>query len=71
MHTIGNLTLVTKSLNPALSNAPWKDKRDELKKSILIMNAHLQVVEQWDEDEISVRSQRLFNAAKVIWKRPS
>ena len=31
IHAIGNLTLVSKRLNPALSNAPWADKRAALR----------------------------------------
>jgi len=30
LHTIGNLTLVTKRLNPRMSNGPWSEKRTAL-----------------------------------------
>ena len=32
VHRIGNLTLLTKELNPAVSNGPWLRKRDEILK---------------------------------------
>ena len=32
LHRLGNLTLVTERLNPALSNSPWATKRPELNK---------------------------------------
>ena len=40
VHTIGNLTLVTKRLNPTLSNGPWEHKRKELERhSIMLLNS--------------------------------
>jgi hypothetical protein len=72
IHTIGNLTLITGSLNPALSNAAWSNKRPEiLKHSTLLLNHYFQHVPEWAEDEIRVRSRYLFNAAKMIWSRPT
>ena len=38
IHRIGNLTLLTKSLNPAVSNGSWQKKRDGLKPSVLLLN---------------------------------
>jgi uncharacterized protein with ParB-like and HNH nuclease domain len=72
IHTIGNLTLVTGSLNPALSNAAWSGKRPEiLKHSTLLLNHYFQHEPEWAEDEIRIRSRDLFNTAKMIWPRPS
>ncbi len=30
LHTVGNLTLLTGKLNPAIPNAPWKNKHPEI-----------------------------------------
>ncbi len=70
IHTIGNLTLVTSSLNPALSNAAWSVKRPEiLKHSKLLLNHYFQHTPDWAEDEIRIRSRYLFNTAKMVWTR--
>ncbi len=63
--------MVTKSLNPALSNSDWRAKRKELKKSVLLLHAELQDLDEWDEDLIEGRSSELFQLAKKIWLRPS
>ena len=34
IHTVGNLTLVNRRLNPALSNAAWEDKRKDAHESL-------------------------------------
>ena len=69
IHRIGNLTLLTKALNPAVSNSPWERKRKEiLRHSALNLNRTLPDV--WDEDAIEARSEALFNTAVKIWPRP-
>jgi hypothetical protein len=69
LHTIGNLTLLTKELNPSVSNGSWERKRKEiLKHSALNMNRALP--EEWDEGTIQKRAQDLFEHALKIWPRP-
>jgi hypothetical protein len=71
MHTLGNLTLVTKRLNPAMSNSPWEKKRPELlAHSAINLNRYFQEVERWDEVAIVKRAELLFEAAKKIWPGP-
>jgi len=68
--TIGNLTLLTKELNPSVSNGPWPKKRSEiLKHSALNLNRELP--EQWDETSIQSRTKSLLEKALQIWKRPT
>ena len=70
MHTLGNLTLVTGKLNPALSNGPWGDKLPEiLKHSALALNRELGEIPSWDEAAIRKRGERLFEFARVEWAR--
>jgi uncharacterized protein with ParB-like and HNH nuclease domain len=70
IHRIGNLTLLTKELNPAVSNGAWLRKRDEiLKHSALNLNRPFQAVQVWNEDGIDKRSAELFEVAKKIWPR--
>jgi hypothetical protein len=72
IHTFGNLTLVTGSLNSSLSNDTWIKKSKTLQKySILLLNADLQVVGEWNETAIKNRSKGLFRLAKNIWPFPS
>ena len=70
IHTIGNLTLVNRRLNPALSNSPWSDKRTTIEEhSVLFLNKNLlsDADEIWDEAAIESRSQRLFQEAVKVW----
>jgi len=70
IHRIGNLTLLTKELNPTVSNGPWLKKRDEiLKHSALNLNRPFQNISTWDEAAIEQRSAALFEIAKKIWPR--
>ncbi len=72
VHTLGNLTLVTRSLNAhPLSNAPWDTKRTGLAEhSRLQLNLELIQVASWDEASIIERSRRLADRVVTIWPRP-
>ena len=72
IHSMGNLTLVNNSLNPALSNAAWGDKRKEFDKhSVLFLNKTLldeaPDVDVWDEAAIAERAKQLCQAAMRVW----
>lgn len=70
-HTFGNLTLLTHSLNPAISNANWQKKRQEIRKhSALALNRELQEYEVWDANKIRERGKLLLEKAKKIWPYP-
>jgi hypothetical protein len=72
VHTLGNLTLLTKSLNPAVSNGSWPKKRtDILKHSALNLNRSLSEFDDWAEEDIVRRGKALFKVAKRIWPRPA
>lgn len=69
LHRVGNLSLLTKQLNPSVSNGPWDRKRAEiLKHSALNLNRTLP--EKWDEDTIQARSEDLLKVAIKVWPRP-
>ena len=70
IHTLGNLTLLTGRLNISVSNGPWSQKRPELDKSVLRLNQDLKDHEQWDEDAILARGQRLYETALKVWPGP-
>jgi hypothetical protein len=73
IHRIGNLTLVTSSLNPALSNDPWAEKRSELARhSALRLNAQLvhDYTDRFDEDAIDVRGAALADLLIDEWPGP-
>jgi hypothetical protein len=75
VHTLGNLTLITGSLNPSLSNGSWQKKRPELAKySKLNLNRYFYPVHEgedplldWSEDSIRERGRVLFQAASSVW----
>lgn len=71
LHTIGNLTLVTDKLNPAMSNGPWSSKKAALAEHCsLALNRKLTAQSDWREAAIDARSRELFVLAKKIWPRP-
>jgi hypothetical protein len=70
INTLGNLTLITGSLNPSLSNSSWDKKRPELKKfAKLNLNQYFHGAEAdtWDEDAIAQRTAKLFGHLTAIW----
>jgi hypothetical protein len=74
LHTLGNLTLVTKRLNPKLSNGAWATKRSSLADhSVLRLNHELlsSAADAWTEEKITQRSARLGHAVIACWPRPS
>ncbi len=71
LHTIGNLTFLTKNLNPAVSNGPFQTKREQiLEHSAINLNRFLYNLSHWNEDRIEERGARLFEAARRIWQHP-
>jgi hypothetical protein len=79
VHALGNLTLVSGGLNPALSNRPWtradgKGKRDYLlEHSALKLNAQLvaQHPHAWTETDIRARTTALTERLLALWPRPA
>ncbi|HEX3511224.1 MAG TPA: DUF262 domain-containing protein [Solirubrobacteraceae bacterium] len=74
VNRLGNLTLVTEKLNPALSNTAWETKRAGLAKhSLLAMNQ--QLVDGYplafDEGAISQRGEQVAAHILAIWPGPS
>ena len=70
VHSIGNLTLVHRKLNAAMSNAGLADKRAALDEhSTLFLNKDLLRHSRrgWDEDSIARRARRLWQAAVNVW----
>lgn len=75
---IGNLTLVSKKLNPSLSNGPWlplsekqPGKRRGLHDHTMLMinRKILDDFQEWDDTSIAKRAHQLFGDAKGIWMR--
>jgi hypothetical protein len=76
LHNVGNLTLLTEKLNPALSNEAFAVKRPEITRSLLALNAYFQPSPAlphsapWNEDAILARSESLFATAVQLWPHP-
>jgi len=70
VNTLGNLTLITGSLNPSLSNSAWREKRPELikfSKLNLTQYFHETEAEHWNEAAIERRTARLTAQLTRIW----
>jgi hypothetical protein len=73
VHRVGNLTLVTKKLNPSVGNAVWSSKRDALDThSILHLNRDLVTdhPDDWSEPEIDSRGAFLAELITSHWQGP-
>ena len=71
INRIGNLTLVTSPLNKSLTNDPWAAKRTELSRhSRLVLNSLLVENENWNEQQISRRSEWLAHRVDELWPGP-
>lgn len=78
VQTLGNLTLLTSSLNPSVSNGPWitngtrlKGKREAiLKHTLLRLNNELQDYTEWNEETIRGRGAKMFGIAAQLWPHP-
>jgi hypothetical protein len=77
-HTLGNLTLLTPSGNPRLSNLPFTtqddsvglSKREALRSSLLKMNQEIAAHEDWTEDRIETRGRLLAKRVIGLWPSP-
>ncbi|MEZ3179699.1 HNH endonuclease family protein [Streptomyces pimonensis] len=79
VHTLGNLTLVTARLNPALGNMAWQDERQWLGKHSLLRLTHGTLLnppptvdvgdraDGWDENRIRSLGSYLASLALRIW----
>ena len=68
---LGNLTLVSGALNPAMSNDSWLGKRAALvAHSALAWSSDLVTQPVWDEHSIDARALDLAKAAQKVWPGP-
>ncbi len=74
VHRIGNLTLLSESLNATVSNRPWlgeKGKRARiLKHDVFLINRPFQDKDVWDEASIDARSDDMIDALITTWPVP-
>ncbi len=72
LHTFGNLTLLTQSLDSSVSQSAFSEKRSSIiEQSALALNRYFQNVNEWDEEKIKERGRNLFKIAKTIWEYPT
>ncbi|WP_205673392.1 GmrSD restriction endonuclease domain-containing protein [Amycolatopsis nivea] len=76
VHRLGNLTLLTKSLNSSISNGPWLGdggKRAKLREhDVFLLNRKLEDIsaDGWDEGLIDRRTSDLIGALLATWPVP-
>ncbi|MCK7612366.1 DUF262 domain-containing protein [Roseibium sediminicola] len=68
LHTIGNLTLISGSLNISSGNKSYSKKKEKFEEhSGLFLNKWFNKAGFWDENSIRMRSQKLADDALKIW----
>jgi hypothetical protein len=74
VHRLGNLTLLTTSLNSKVSNAPWATKRAALlAHNTITLTGRVVTRTQhhdWDEELIDERTEQLIDALLSVWPVP-
>lgn len=71
VNKMGNLTLLTGSLNSSVSNGPFSVKMPAVRShSSLALNRELQRYDGWDEAAIAERGAALFQTARQVWVAP-
>jgi len=74
--TLGNLTIITQSLNSTIRDANWENKKNGKrdKKGLIAYASGLETMnnylsfDEWDEKAIEARANFLLEKAKLIWK---
>lgn len=76
VHRLGNLTLLTSTLNTKVSNGPWLGDTGKLahleRHDVILMNRHIarHGTHGWDEHHIDTRTQHLIDAILATWPVP-
>ena len=77
IHRLGNLTLLTKKLNSAVSNGPWLGETGKAthlqEKDVVLLNSKLLKefsTKPWDESGIDHRTMQVIDAILAIWPVP-
>jgi hypothetical protein len=73
VHTLGNLTLLTKRLNSSVSNGPWDGKRAGLQAhDVLFLNRKLlqSTTSDWSDEGIRARTHDLIEVIIRVWPVP-
>lgn len=66
-HSLGNLTLLTMSLNPSIGNVSWVEKKSRIGQSLLALNRHVADHLTWDEQAIEARGAALAITINKLW----
>lgn len=71
INKLGNLTLITYSLNASQSNAAFAIKLPAVRAhASLALNRELLSYDHWDESTVTQRGAALFETARQIWRGP-
>lgn len=77
IHRLGNLTLLTRKLNSAVSNGPWLGEGGKAahlqEKDVVLINSRLLkefASKQWDESGIDHRTTRAIDTILAVWPAP-
>ena len=66
-NTLGNLTLLTPPANSQNGNEGWPFKRERIAQSLLALNREIAGHDNWDEETIRNRGEKVAEAADLVW----
>jgi hypothetical protein len=70
INRIGNLTLLSKTLNVAIRNGDFAAKKPRYQDSALLVTRDLLSYDEWDWEKVQDRQRRLASYAPQIWSYP-
>jgi len=71
INKLGNLTLLTHSLNTTVSNGAFSTKMPAVRAhASLALNRELNAYDKWDEETVAQRGAALFEVARKVWAGP-
>jgi len=65
---LGNMALVTKTLNKELGQQAFEEKQQLLKNTSFTVNAHLQEYDEWNSQTVQSRQGKLATMAAHLWR---
>lgn len=68
INNIGNMVLLSKTINASIKNSLFNDKKNKYEGSEVNMVSEIKAKDKWTKDEIEWNSNRYYEIAKQVWE---